>query len=265
MGFPPYPVPPSSKAKTDIGVGLTATAVQIEVRVDESGAVQGVNRVEDAFKRVAAATIQHNQSLQQQREILGSLKNGMEVTTEDVHFLADAQFQAKGTAALLREEQMLLASALGETSAAAAHTAPQMAAASGAVRELNGNLSVRAAERFLATTLQLGPALQAAFPVVGAIAMIDVLGHVYTKFHDLTDAVTGWTSKAKKYYQELVEENTRLFASFSTVATGQERIAQLNRQIEILEQSEKNAKAVQSSGDIFSVAGVTQRSAERSH
>ena len=39
------------------------------------------------------------------------------------------------------------------------HTVPQVAAASGAIREFEGNLPIRAVERFLTNTLGLGPAL----------------------------------------------------------------------------------------------------------
>jgi hypothetical protein len=55
---------------------------------------------------------------------------------------------------------------------------PQVAAASGAIRELEGNLPIRAVERFLTGTLGLGPALQAAFPVVGAVALAGVLARM---------------------------------------------------------------------------------------
>lgn len=69
------------------------------------------------------------------------------------------------------------ATATERTVAAQTHVVPQFAAASGALRELEGNFdhNIRAAERFLSTTLGLGPILQAAFPVVGALAMGGVL------------------------------------------------------------------------------------------
>jgi hypothetical protein len=58
-----------------------------------------------------------------------------------------------------------------------------MAAASGALREMSGNFdhNVRAAERFLSTSLGLGPVLQAAFPLVGALAFGGVLVDVGEK------------------------------------------------------------------------------------
>jgi hypothetical protein len=56
---------------------------------------------------------------------------------------------------------------------ATGHSVPQMAAASAAVRALEGNMThnIRAGERFLTNTLGLGPVLAKAFPVIGAVAM----------------------------------------------------------------------------------------------
>ncbi len=73
-----------------------------------------------------------------------------------------------------------LGSKAASTGRAVSHTVPQFAAASGAIRLLEGgiNNNVRAAERFLSTTLRLGPALQMAFPVVGAIAFGAVIGRL---------------------------------------------------------------------------------------
>lgn len=71
------------------------------------------------------------------------------------------------------------------------HGVSTMQAASGAIRELEGNLehNIRAVERFMVTTLKLGPVLQAAFPVIGAIAfggMIVKMGEeVYEFFKDI--------------------------------------------------------------------------------
>lgn len=77
-------------------------------------------------------------------------------------------------------------------------------ASSAALSTLEGKFgsNTRAAGRFLSTTLGLGPALQAAFPIFGAVALIGVLGvmvaaidKVVTHAHNLTlqaqqDAIT---------------------------------------------------------------------------
>jgi Lambda phage tail tape-measure protein (Tape_meas_lam_C) len=77
---------------------------------------------------------------------------------------------------------------------AGAHTVSSMQATSGALRDLTGRweTNTRAVERFLATTLGLGPALQAAFPIAGGIAvggMIVDLGSKTAKFFkDVSEA-----------------------------------------------------------------------------
>lgn len=55
------------------------------------------------------------------------------------------------------------------------HTITDVQAAGAAFRTLEGNLSIRAVEQFATKFLGLGPILRAAFPVVGAVALGDVL------------------------------------------------------------------------------------------
>jgi hypothetical protein len=90
------------------------------------------------------------------------------------------QIEAKmlETQARAVEMQTQLAASGERVQRAFGDAVPQVAAASGAIRELEGNLPIRAVERFLTGTLGLGPALQAAFPVVGAIALAGVLARM---------------------------------------------------------------------------------------
>jgi predicted secreted protein len=86
-----------------------------------------------------------------------------------------------------------------------AHTVSGTMAASGAIRVMEGNVqnNIRAVERFLSTTLKLGPVLQAAFPVVGAIAfagLIAKLGEEAVKFFKELQASP---EKAKGAFAEL--------------------------------------------------------------
>lgn len=71
--------------------------------------------------------------------------------------------------------------------------APWMAS-SAALRLTEGNITnnIRAAERFIATSKTLSTALQAAFPVIGAIAFMGVLGRLYSRvdgFYKKIDAI----------------------------------------------------------------------------
>ena len=91
--------------------------------------------------------------------------------------------------AALREKVRQLSAAgggAGQSLAAGMHGAvPEVAAASAAVRALDGSFSVRSVERFLTSTLKLGPALQAAFPLIGAAAFAGVVVDGAEKLYDM--------------------------------------------------------------------------------
>jgi hypothetical protein len=106
-----------------------------------------------------------------------------------------AAIQLLGTLKALRAEMALQERALNNTGKAALGTVSPLQATSGAIRVLEGNFgtNVRAAENFIAKILGLGPIMQAAFPVFGALALIGVIdilaehvGKVITAFKELS-------------------------------------------------------------------------------
>jgi len=92
---------------------------------------------------------------------------------------------------------------------ASAHSVSGVQATSGALRVLEGNMTnnLRAAERFLANTLKLGPALQVAFPVVGAIAALGVVGELVKK---VTEFITTMRDAPKVAQDAFSKINTSL-------------------------------------------------------
>lgn len=66
------------------------------------------------------------------------------------------------------------------------HTVSNMTASSAAIRTFEGNIqnNVRAVERFLTNVLPLGPVLQAAFPVIGAVAFLGLVTEVSKKANE---------------------------------------------------------------------------------
>lgn len=66
------------------------------------------------------------------------------------------------------------------------HGVTNVQAVSGALRVMEGNMTnnLRAAERFLANTLKLGPAMQAIFPLVGGLAFLGVIGELGKKVYE---------------------------------------------------------------------------------
>lgn len=94
--------------------------------------------------------------------------------------------------------------------AAASHSVPQIAAASGALRVLEGQMSIRAAERFAVSILGLGPILQMAFPLVGAIALYEMFSRMVTKSGELSEA----EKKVQEETKKTDEEWSKLAADF---------------------------------------------------
>lgn len=95
-------------------------------------------------------------------------------------------------------------------------------AASAAVRTLEGGMqgSVRAAENFLVTGLQLGPVLQAAFPVIGAIAFGEVIARIgervyefYQNFINLKAEIAAFGQVSEKTSKEAADANWKYIES----------------------------------------------------
>lgn len=85
------------------------------------------------------------------------------------------------------------------------HGVSNVQATSAALRVLEGNMqnNLRAAERFLANTLNLGPVLKAAFPVVGAIAFAGVIGELIGKVAEFYKSVKEAPEKLTGSFREL--------------------------------------------------------------
>ena len=86
------------------------------------------------------------------------------------------------------------------------HAVPQVAAASGAIREFEGSLPIRAVERFLTSTLNLGPVLQAAFPLVGAIAFAGVITENVNKLLELSAAGFNAPEVIARAFRDMVDK-----------------------------------------------------------
>lgn len=85
------------------------------------------------------------------------------------------------------------------------HTQASMASASAAIRTMEGNLThnVRAVERFLAQTLGLGPALQAAFPIFGAVALLGIIGQLGEKTYEFFKDIRTYPERMMVAFREL--------------------------------------------------------------
>jgi hypothetical protein len=64
--------------------------------------------------------------------------------------------------------------------------------------------------RVAAASSTLGPILAAAFPIVAAVALVDIASKLPNIFHEIIDAIAGWDEASKKSYSEIITSNTNL-------------------------------------------------------
>jgi hypothetical protein len=122
--------------------------------------------------------------------------------------------------------QALLAQATEASGAAMAHGVSQIQATSGALRVLEGSGGLRAAERFLTMIPGLGAALQYAFPIIGAIALFDIIGRMIDKITGLKeaeDALKSSTQAADEAFAHFEETANRFTVEDITAKFGKAR------------------------------------------
>jgi hypothetical protein len=190
----------------------------ITTTVDLSGANQLASGVEAAMARVVQAQLRvkaETNALKDAYAQLGpSAQAGSAAATSAIAqheaSLVTATSALKSAKAAVDE---LNSSEEAETATLGANiSARQSATASISLAEGRMMGANRAAGAFLATTLGLGPALQAAFPVIGALALVEVLIHVGGAIRDATEALVGWDKAAKQAYAETEKANERAIA-----------------------------------------------------
>lgn len=125
---------------------------------------------------------------------------------EAIRVIEERMQQTAAKAAAMQGE---LAAAGERVGAAFERSVPRVAAASGAIREFEGSLPIRAVERFLTDTLHLGPVLQAAFPLIGAIAFGEMIDHVYDQISKMVDGANHAADSIKNSWGEVNAELSR--------------------------------------------------------
>lgn len=87
------------------------------------------------------------------------------------------------------------------------HTVSSMQASSAAIRTMEGNVTnnVRAVERFLTSVLPLGPALQAAFPLVGALAFGGLVEEVGSRLNRFFKEIQNAGAVTRQAFRDLDE------------------------------------------------------------
>jgi hypothetical protein len=198
----------------------------ITTKIDTSGFNQLASTGEAAMARLVQATLRVKAETAALKEAYSRLGEGA------------AAGNAAFTAAIATHEASVVAATVALKAAKAAVddlnsseeretatlganiSARQSATASISLAEGRMMGANRAAGAFLATTLGLGPVLQAAFPVIGALALVEVLVHVGGAIRDATEALVGWDKASKQAYAEVEKANERAIAQQISLKIG---------------------------------------------
>lgn len=95
-----------------------------------------------------------------------------------------------------------LASSTDTATSAMAHQVSQIQATSGTLRTLSGEGGIRAAERFLASIPGIGAALQSAFPLIGLLALTELIDRAAEHFGKASAAAKEFAEGMQKADQE---------------------------------------------------------------
>ncbi len=123
--------------------------------------------------------------------------------TGGIQRLAFAEALAAREIRIATEAQEAFTGATLKAGAAQHYAVSEIQATSGALRTLDGNGGIRAAERFLATTVGLGPALQAIFPIVGALAFAEIIARGVEHIARLSKGASDAAANIKDAFRDL--------------------------------------------------------------
>ena len=73
------------------------------------------------------------------------------------------------------------------------------------LRFLEGSMPIRAAAQFVASVEGIAPLLRAAFPIIGAVALIEVLEKVPGAINKMALSLDGWTEKSKHAFEASIK------------------------------------------------------------
>jgi hypothetical protein len=169
-------------------------SVELNVKVIAEGQAQ-LDQIEKSTRGVGAASQAANTDLTQLEATIRTLIQSNLALRSSIEANTTALGEFEGAA--------------GGAGRAAGGMVGQTAAASAALRALDGNLTLRSAGRFLGSIQGIGAALQAVFPVIGALAAADFIVKGVESLWELAqawDPVIQAEKKATEHIKELTDE-----------------------------------------------------------
>jgi hypothetical protein len=190
-----------------------ATAVQLEITVDEKGAVQGVRAFDASVKGTSASVHQLNDELSKTSAQANGLKQ------------LEKEFTAnEGSIRTVNAE----------------------------VRSLQGSIfgDTRAASEFLATLPKIGEAMELAFPVFGATALVGVLVMGIQKIDEFAKKWLDVDTEVRKYATDAEKAAQQKLFDTASLETANSLLSQANAQINELERKKRDAGAAGPNGGV---------------
>jgi hypothetical protein len=196
-----------------------ATAVNIEVNVDQNGVVSGLGGVKSALNDMAASAEQMAARINAANErviaTFGAVAKAPKAVQESLQFLNSGAAQMEANFSQVAQEVDAVNAKLDQLQPAADKAAYSILQARIAAVGLGQEIGVtlpRSVSTLIARNEALGPAFDAAFKVIGAVAMGEVIAQVTERVVKLYNDTFVYTDAAKAQYAALIKGNSDLQA-----------------------------------------------------
>src|ERR1051326_753027 len=181
-----------------------ATAVNIEVNVDQNGVVSGLGGVKSALNDMAASAEQMAARINAANErviaTFGAVAKAPKAVQESLQFLNSGAAQMEANFSQVAQEVDAVNAKLDQLQPAADKAAYSILQARIAAVGLGQEIGVtlpRSVSTLIARNEALGPAFDAAFKVIGAVAMGEVIAQVTERVVKLYNDTFVYTDAAK--------------------------------------------------------------------
>ena len=214
----------------DLRVGIVADASQMTSEFD-----RGAAKVEEFSNRTQKAIDSYNAIAARGAAAQKTLGAAFDQATASGKSFTEAMESAAAAVGSVSAASETAATAVGATAnqaeragGAVGQMGNQFAATRGAVQLLEGRLPIRAMERFIAQSSVIGPLLQTAFPVIGAIALGEVLVDMGRKVYDLYEKYISLDAAAEQFGETVEKIRQRDIVDVRSIEDANLRVKELN-------------------------------------
>ena len=244
--------------------------IRIGLSIDTSGLDAGKSRAQAdadaiaaAYDKVAVAALEVSNVQKQHIAVIKSYRDQtLSQQQAEVALAANLERAAAATAALSEAKIELKTITDAETNSENRETEAivrgisSRQAATAVIGGFEGRMmsSNRAAAAFLSTTLGLGPALQAAFPIIGALALGSVLVEIGKNAYNAYEKFVSLDSVSKKLLEDFKKMAEADFINVRSIETATERLDKATKSATNLREAAQGIHDASFSGAIVNLA-----------